>query len=149
MCEPNGNWIILHLYPEYCRCYPQSNIFGLTNWCYFTSIAGWRYFTRYVNEPGKVSIRSSKSGGLQVQWQKLVWNDNISHSSEDEKSFVGFILIYTDKISMTSKTNITVFYPIQVTLANFSDYFGLHLFDHGHTLFGLLPVGFQKTYSDD
>lgn len=99
-------------------------------------------------KPMKLLYDAVKEGGYGSSERNLFWNDKLSYSNKDEKSFVDFIHMYTDKTSKALKTNSLLSNPIHVTLINFSDYFRRHLIDHGHALLGFLLVGFQKRYSD-
>lgn len=91
------------------------------------------------------SVREGICGSSDMN---LLWNENCTVHTKDGTSFVGFIQIYTDKTAMTLKTNSLVAYPIHVTLLNFAGKFSGYVIDHGHTLVGFLPVGYQKMDSD-
>lgn len=100
-------------------------------------------------KPTKVLYNRVREGLCVSSDINLVFNDNITGKTNDGKSFVGFIQIYTDKISTTLKINSLVAYPIHFTLLNVSDKFRRYFIDHAHTLVCFLPVGFQKMNSKD
>ena len=75
----------------------------------------------------------------------IEWNQS---RSTTPNSFIWMLQIYTDKTATTLKSQSLVGYPIHVTFLNVTIQFRRFLIDHGYTLVGFLPVGFQDAQSD-
>ena len=86
----------------------------------------------------RTEIMSSEEASIE-------WNQS---RSTTPNSFIGMLQIYTDKTATTLKSQSLVGYPIHVTFLNVTIQFRRFLIDHGYTLVGFLPVGFQDAQSD-
>ena len=79
---------------------------------------------------------------FKIKNQKMASSDDTVFWSENEnnKSFPGFIQIFTDKTVTTLKPGGMVAHAVHVTFINFTKQFRRYLITHGHTIVGFLPT---------
>ena len=65
-------------------------------------------------------------------------------ADDEERSFVGFLQLYSDKSKMTLKASAFQFYPLHVTFLNFTDGLKRKCTTDGLTLIGFLPMTFFR-----
>lgn len=72
--------------------------------------------------------------------KNVTWNEN---SQNIEKSFVGFLHIFSDKTTTTLESSALVEYPLRAELLFFSNQFRRWLIQSGLTLIGFCPLCFS------
>ena len=92
-------------------------------------------------ELGKAGVHAISSAIMSSSDKGVLWHDSITSL---ESSFVGLIQVYSDKSKTSLKESGFQFYPLHVTLLNFSEEYKRDCIVSGATFLAFLPVLFYR-----
>lgn len=92
---------------------------------------------------GTKGEKAVRNAIMSCKEENVMWHDN---ENSAESSFAGMVQLYSDKSSTSLKQSSFQFYPMHVTLLNFSEQYRRKCIVHGMSVVAFLPV---KFFSND
>lgn len=94
-----------------------------------------------TSELGNTGVEAVRNAIMSHTERGVFWHDT---DTSFESSFVGLVQIYSDKSQNSLKSSSFQFYPLHITLLNFSDEYRKKCIVAGKTFVAFLPVSFFR-----
>ena len=101
--------------------------------------------SKHIRHPLHTDFFKKKHKDLKLQIMGSKDKDVLWYDDGVNKTFIGFIQVFTDKTVAALKANSFAAHAVHITFMNFTKEFRRKMIQEGHTVVGFLPVALEKS----